>query len=75
MVAGWGVGPTDDDPDAQAAFIESIGPALDEFPQVAALIADTRTGDCDWDLDAAAYDALAQLLGGLTVDLDGLVIS
>ena len=75
MVAGWGVGPTVDDPEAQAAFIQSIGPALDEFPQVAALIADTRTGECDWDLDPAAYDALAQLLAGLTVDLDGLAIS
>jgi hypothetical protein len=74
-VAGWGVGPVQDQADAQAAFVASIGPALEEYPQVAALIADTTTGGCDWDLDEAGFDALADLLGGLTVDRDTLTAS
>ena len=74
MVSSWGVGPVDGDPAAQADFVASIGPALADHSQVAALIAHEGETDCDWRLDGTdAMGALAELAATLTVDREALL--
>ena len=74
MVAAWGVGPVDGQPDAQSVFVDSISESLESHPEIAAIVAVEGETDCDWRLagtDAGAH--LATVVAEVAVDLSTLL--